>query len=291
MKLQKVGMRTIKTGIGVAICAFLSQSIIENAMFAGVGCVVSVQDTVKGSLKLGFNRVKGTLIGGIVGYFCALINPGNPILAGIGIMASIYGCTALNISSGIIVSSVTFLSIHLGIITSNPAYYATHRVIDTSVGVVIGVLINYLLARPDYVESTTRHLSKIEKMAKESLHSKIVHKDKFNIVKFEREINRLESIYSKLLDELKYKKNQADLDLIENEIRLCKEMYFHMQSIEYLELKLYLNNDNYERIKELYELEHIKWEINEHESPVFNYHLSKIIHEIEQLHHYNYSEN
>ena len=291
MKLQKVGMRTIKTGIAVAICAFLSKYIIENPMFAGGGCVVSVQDTVKGSLKLGFNRVKGTLIGGIVGYLCVLISPGNPILAGLGIMASIYGCTTLNISSGIIVSSVTFLSIHLGIITSNPAYYATHRVIDTSVGVIIGVLINYILARPDYVESTTRHLSKIEKMAKESLHSKIVHKDKFNIIKFEKEIDRLEAIYSKLLDELKYKKNQADLDLIEKEIKLCKEMYFHMQSIEYLELKLYLNNDNYKRIKELYELEHIKWDIDEYESPVFNYHLSKIINEIEQLHHYNYSKN
>ena len=187
LKLQKVGMRTIKTGIAVAICAFLSKYIIENPMFAGVGCVVSVQDTVKGSLKLGFNRVKGTLIGGIVGYLCVLISPGNPILAGIGIMASIYGCTTLNISSGIIVSSVTFLSIHLGIITSNPAYYATHRVIDTSVGVVIGVLINYILARPDYVESTTRHLSKIEKIAKESLHSKIIHKDKFNIIMTFRE--------------------------------------------------------------------------------------------------------
>ena len=291
MKLQKVGMRTIKTGIAVALCVLASKYIVQNAMFAGVGCVASVQDTVKGSFKLGFNRVKGTLIGGIVGYLCVLIDPGNPILAGLGIIATIYGCTMFNINSGIIVSSVTFLSIHLGIITSNPAYYSTHRVIDTSVGVIIGIVINYILARPDYVESTTKHLSKIEKMAKESLHSRIVHKEKFNIIKFERELHRLESIYSKLLDELKYKKNEADLDLIEKEIRLCKEMYFHMQSIEYLELKLYLNKDNYERFKELYELDDIKWDIDEYESPVFNYHLSKIITEIEQLHHFNYSNN
>ena len=64
-----------------------------------------------------------------------------------------------------------------------------------------------------------------------------------------------------------------------------------MQSIEYLELKLYLNKDNYERIKELYELDDIKWDIDEYKSPVFNYHLSKIITEIEQLHHFNYSNN
>lgn len=290
MRLRKVGMRTIKTGIAVAFCVIASKYIVQNPMYAGVGCVASVQDTVKGSVKLGFNRVKGTIIGGIVGYLCVLLSPGDPILAGIGIMATIYGCTTLDISSGIIVSSVTFLSIHLGVITSNPAYYATHRVVDTSVGVIIGVLVNYILARPDYVESTTKHLSKLEKIAKESLHSKIVNKGKFNISKFEKEISRLEGIYSKLLDELKYNRNQTDLEIIEKEINLCKEMYFHMQSIELLERKLYLNKNNYERIKRLYGLENLKWDLDEHESPVFNYHLGKIIAEIELLHSFNHSK-
>ena len=73
-------------------------------------------------------------------------------------MTTIYSCTALGINSGIIVSSVTFLSIHLGIIDSNPAYYSIQRVMDTSVGVVIGVIINYVLARPDYLEITDKSL-------------------------------------------------------------------------------------------------------------------------------------
>ena len=161
MKLQKIGMRTVKTGIAVSLCTLLAQYLVENPMFAGVGCVASVQDTVKGSLKLGFNRVKGTMIGGLVGFLCVLISPGNPILAGIGIMTTIYSCTALGINSGIIVSSVTFLSIHLGIIDSNPAYYSIQRVMDTSVGVVIGVIINYVLARPDYLEITDKSYNKL----------------------------------------------------------------------------------------------------------------------------------
>ena len=158
MKLQKVGMRTIKTGIAVFICTLLAKYLVKNPMFAGVGCVTSMQDTVKGSLKLGFNRVKGTIIGGLVGFLCVSIKAGDPILAGIGTIITIYSCTILKINSGIIVSSVTFLSIHLGIITSNPANYSIQRVIDTSVGVVIGVIINYLLARPDYIELTYKSL-------------------------------------------------------------------------------------------------------------------------------------
>lgn len=290
LKLKKVGMRTIKTGIAVALCVIAGKYLVQNPMYAAVGCIVSVQDTVRGSVKLGLNRVKGTMLGGIIGYLCLLIDPGNPILAGLGTVATIYGCTTLNINTGIVVSSVTFLSIHLGVITSNPAYYSIHRVVDTSVGVLIGVLVNYILARPDYVESTAMHLSKIEKMAKDSLHSKIVDGGKFNIAKFEKEITRLEGIYSKLLDELRYNRNQADLEIIEEEITLCKEMYFHMQSIELLERKLYLNEKNYKRIKKLYGLEDLKWDLHEHESPVFNYHLGKIIAEIEQLHNLNHSK-
>ena len=159
MKLQKVGMRTIKTGIAVAVCTLLAKYLVHNPMYAGVGCVVSVQDTVKGSFKLGFNRVKGTFIGGLVGFLCVLIKPGDPIVAGLGIMAAIYICTTLNIQSGIVVSSVTFLLVHLGIIDSAPAHYAISRVIDTSVGVVIGIVINYILARPDYCEITDKSLS------------------------------------------------------------------------------------------------------------------------------------
>ena len=74
MKLQKVGMRTIKTGIAVAVCTLLAKYLVHNPMYAGVGCVVSVQDTVKGSFKLGFNRITGTFIGGLVGFLCVLIS-------------------------------------------------------------------------------------------------------------------------------------------------------------------------------------------------------------------------
>ena len=57
-----------------------------------------------------------------------------------------------------------------------------------------------------------------------------------------------------------------------------------MQSIELLEKKLFLNQENYNSLNKLYsKLENINWEINEEESPVFNYHLSKIIEQINIL--------
>ena len=280
MKLQKIGMRTVKTGIAVSICTLLAQYLVQNPMFAGVGCVASVQDTVKGSLKLGFNRVKGTMMGGLVGFLCVLIKPGDPILCGIGIMATIYGCTMLGINSGIIVSSVTFLSIHLGIIESNPAYYSIHRVLDTSVGVFIGVIINYVLARPDYLELTDKSLNNARKITRECVKSGIINNGFFDRDKLRKKINKLDTIYPKLVDEMKYTKNQVDIDIIENQISLYKSINHHIKSIQLLDEEICISYDNYLKIKEIYDFDTFDWKIDNEKSPVLNYHLSKILEEL-----------
>ena len=280
MKLQKIGMRTVKTGIAVSICTLLAQYLVQNPMFAGVGCVASVQDTVKGSLKLGFNRVKGSMMGGLVGFLCVLIKPGDPILCGIGIMATIYGCTMLGINSGIIVSSVTFLSIHLGIIESNPAYYSIHRVLDTSVGVVIGVIINYVLARPDYLELTDKSLNNARKITRECVKSGIINNGFFDRDKLRKKINKLDTIYPKLVDEMKYTKNQVDIDIIENQISLYKSINHHIKSIQLLDEEICISYDNYLKIKEIYDFDTFDWKIDNEKSPVLNYHLSKILEEL-----------
>ena len=283
MKLQKIGMRTVKTGIAVSLCTILAQYLVQNPMFAGVGCVASVQDTVKGSLKLGFNRVKGTMIGGLVGFLCVLIKPGDPILCGLGIMATIYGCTILGINSGIIVSTVTFLSIHLGIIESNPAYYSIHRVMDTSVGVVIGVIINYVLARPDYLELTDKSLDNARKIVGECVKSGIINNGSFDREMLRKKISKLEMIYPKLVDEMKYTKNQVDLEIIENKILLYKSINHHIKSIQIIDEEIFINKENYLKIKEMYNIDTLNWKLDNEKSPVFNYHLSKILEEINTI--------
>lgn len=284
MKLQKIGMRTIKTGIAVYICTLLARYLVKNPMFAGVGCVVSIQDTVKGSLKLGFNRIGGTIIGGLAGFLCVLIKPGDPILAGIGTMVTIYSCTLLKINSGIIVSSVTFLSIHLGIITSNPANYSIQRVIDTSVGVVIGVIINYLLARPDYINVTYKSLKNANDITEECIKYGLINNGNFDREKLRRKINKLDTIYPKLVGEIKYNKKQVDIESIENEILLYKSINHHIKSIQLLEEELFINNDNYSKIKEMYDIDTLSLTLDNEKSPVFNYHLSKILSEINAIH-------
>ena len=60
-----------------------------------------------------------------------------------------------------------------------------------------------------------------------------------------------------------------------------------MKSIELLDEELYLNEDNYLRIKNMYNVDKLNWEIDNNKSPVFNYILSKILYEVTEVERFN----
>ena len=64
---------------------------------------------------------------------------------------------------------------------------------------------------------------------------------------------------------------------------LCRQIFFHIKSIELLEKELFLNIDNHKKLQEFYKNGEIKIKIKENESPVFNFHLSKITDKMNSL--------
>lgn len=103
------------------------------------------------------------------------------------------------------------------------------------------------------------------------------------IDEIEDKINNSEKIYSKLIDELNYSTKNMNLDLIDETLDICRQVYFHIKSIELLEKELYLTKENHKKLKKLYKNDIIKLKINEKESPVFNFHLNKIIEKMNML--------
>lgn len=283
MRLQNIiGMRTIKTGIAVMLCCILTRFAVDNMFYCAIACVVTMQDTIKTSFKMGTQRVLGTLIGGLIGFLLVLISPANPILCGIGIMIVIKCCNMFKLSS-LVVSSVTFLSLYLGYVDSAPLVYSIQRTIDTSIGVIMGLIINYSVARPNYYNNTINEFEKIKYLCKESLKNIAIGKRDLQLDSIENNIKTSEAIYSKLIDELNYSKGSFNLDIIDKSLDLCRQIFFHIKSIELLEKELFLTKDNYKRLKKLYKNEQILLQINEDESPVFNFHLNKVIEKTNSL--------
>jgi len=233
VKLVKPGMRNIKTGIGVMICMLVGHlSIVESTFYAVIACIVCMQTTVKGSLRAGIDRLEGTLIGGIVGFLFVLIKPGDPILTALGIIATIYICNLIKINSSISIACVVFCAIQINIGVESPLDYSIHRIIDTSIGIIIGVCVNYFIYRPKYLERIYNEIKIIENKSIELLKTEIEKGHHANISTLRDEITKLEELYKDFLDELEYSNDDFDNKEINEAIKRCKQIYAHLQVLE-----------------------------------------------------------
>ena len=278
--MKRIGMRTIKTGISITICALLSPFLVQNPSSSAVACLLSMQDTVSGSLSTGLHRIIGTILGGIIGFIILSIFPGNPLLCGLGVILTIHTCNTLNLNKSISIACITFLTIQMGYSESlmGAFYYSFNRVLDTCVGVIISVVVNISLARPNYLNTLYSHFEKLDNDICNYLKRKIINEDNdFNLDSFIEDINMTEELYAKLIEEVGYHRENVNMNKVNSIMKICREANFHIQSIELLSKKLYLSQDTYNNLVHLYNEEDIVFELRENESPVFNYHLMKTI--------------
>lgn len=294
MKLHKPGMRTIKTGIGVMLCVllgYLNFNLVDKTFYAAIACVVCMQTTVKGSFTVGLNRLKGTFVGGLIGFLFALIGPGNPILSCLGIITTIYICNVLKINNSISIACVVYCAIYLGVGTNNPIAYSFHRIVDTSIGILIGVCVNYFIYRPNYLGRIYNEIREIENTSIKLLKSEIEKGNHVDISSLKNEITKLEGLYKNFLDELEYSNDEVDNKSINKTINKCKQIYLHLQVLEHMKDKCYLNKENYIKSKDLYEKLDKNIEIKENVSPVYNFHISRIIEHINEIHDIDVDDN
>lgn len=285
MKLHKPGMRNIKTGIGVMICVLVGYlNIIDKTFFAAVACIVSMQTTIKSSMTVGLNRLKGTFVGGLIGFLFALIKPGDPILSCIGIITTIYICNILKINKSITIACVVYCAIHLNIGDGNPVQYSINRILDTSIGVIIGVAVNYYIYRPNYLKSIYNEIKVIENTSINLLKSEIEKGEHGDISYLNAEITKLEKLYKNFLEELEYSNEEVNDEEINDIIKKCKQIYLHLQILEQMKEKCYLNKENYDKTKCLCKDVVKNIEIKDNVSTVYNYHISAIIDNINEIH-------
>lgn len=285
MKLQKPGMRNIKTGIGVMICVLIGYfHIVDNTFFAAAACIVCMQTTVKSSLTVGLNRLKGTFIGGLIGFIFVLIRPGDPILSCLGVITTIYICNILKINNSITVACIVYCAIHLGIKDASPIAYSISRTLDTSVGVIVGVAVNYYIYRPNYLKSIYKEIRIIEQTSIELLKSEIEKGPHGDISSLKNEISKLEGLYKNFLEELDYRNEEVDDEEVNNTIKRCKQIYLHLQILGQMKDKCYLNKENYIKSKTIYDTLPKGIEVKDDRSTVYNYHISAIIDNINEIH-------
>lgn len=154
--LPKVGLRNLKTGLAVFLCMTSFQIFDRgSAFFACIAAVVCMKDTIEGSYTIGRNRLLGTFIGGIIGIslvslieYTPITDGFKPLITSLGIILSIYIFTLWQRPAAVIISCIVILGIMCGYSSDESITYAVKRMLDTSIGVIIAILINKYITPP-----------------------------------------------------------------------------------------------------------------------------------------------
>lgn len=156
IKFPKIGMRNIKTSLAVFICLLLFKLINrDNSIFACIAAVICMQNTVDDSFNKGIERTIGTILGGVAGvvvYYILnelFVHDVSIFIIPIGIIILIELCLILNVKQSIVICIVVYLTVLISpSIKGNHVMYTIMRVIDTTIGIVVAILINKYIVMP-----------------------------------------------------------------------------------------------------------------------------------------------
>lgn len=154
----KVGGRTLKTVVAVFLCLLIG--IVrksDTAFYAAIAAVLCVQRTCEDSFREAFNREVATVIGGICGMtvlvferniYCVPYEVLRCLLLSVLLIPIIKFSVLIKQEKGTFLMCVVFLCITVTHGSDeNPLAFGMARIIDTTVGIIIALVINQFLLR------------------------------------------------------------------------------------------------------------------------------------------------
>lgn len=289
MKIEKIGMRTIKTALAVSLTIFIAQVLnLKSPFFAGIAAIIAMQSSVSESFNMAKNRMLSTILGAITALLFSLIAPENPFFIAIGIIIIIYLCNIFNWKKSIQLSTMVFLSIILNYEEGSRVNYALYRTLDTFIGLVIGTLINYFLLPPNIEEQIKVSIENMYSQVKNMLEHIIWKKEYTGLDELRQEIVNIEKNYNILKKEIRFNLCKTDIcSNFENIFELLESTYNHLSIISSIEKTPSIDDENKKALENLFHktIPNNHNKTNEQLDLVYNYHLNKIIKNL------NYIEN
>lgn len=292
MKPKKIGMRTIKTALAVSLAIFISQLLnLKSPLFVGIAAIISMKSSVSESLTAGKSRMLGTIFGAMVAIVFSYITPTNVLSIGIGIIIIIYVCNLLGWTNAIQLSSMVFLVIVLNYDEGSSINYAIYRAADTLIGLIIGTLINYLVVPPDtYYEKLLKDfIIQMHYQIKKDLEDFFLNKEKISLENLQAFLNTTKEEYKILNKEIKLKIKKSNSinsfkATLERTINSIETIYNHLAVVFNMDSIPSLDENNKKSLEKIFEKELFEEEkTNSNEHIVYNYHVNKILEELETL--------
>ena len=178
-----VGMRTFKTALATAFCAFLYYFTDRSPAFACIGVIFGMGANMEDARKNGGNRLFGTIIGGVVGillfklylyfvpdgHYTLLMIP----LVFVGTVLLVLLCQLFWVG-GVQPGGVVLCILLFNTPAATYIDYAMNRIFDTAVGVMLALVISYFFPR-GWREMWPEHYRNIKQHAREAISHVAIH--------------------------------------------------------------------------------------------------------------------
>ncbi|MEW6625045.1 MAG: aromatic acid exporter family protein [Bacillota bacterium] len=144
-----IGPRIWKTGIAVASCIFIVRTLgLASPLLAVVVAILTIQPSITKSLVQGGNRVIATIIGGVIGFAIVSHFGGHPITIGLAVILAITLSVKFKLQDGIVITAITVAAVMIDV-TGDPKYFALFRLIETLIGIGVGLGVNLVFSPPN----------------------------------------------------------------------------------------------------------------------------------------------
>lgn len=154
--MPKIGLRIIKSSVAVALCfvVYFLRGQQGTPFYSAIAAVLCMQPDTSNSLRVGWNRTVGTLIGGFAGMLVLLAErywlpaeyPIIPyLITAVAIIPLIYVTLLVKKPTASYITCVVFMSItvsHAGDV--NPYLFAFNRTLDTLIGIFVSLAVNHI---------------------------------------------------------------------------------------------------------------------------------------------------
>lgn len=152
-----IGQRNIKTALAATICALLYFLVDRNPTFACIGAIFGMGSDMSTSRLYGGNRFFGTLFGGLLGMalfrlYIIFYPDGSKhflmlLFLFVGVVILILVSQQFRWPGAVQPGGVVLCIILFNTPVDTYISYSLARIVDTGIGVIIAILVNWLLPR------------------------------------------------------------------------------------------------------------------------------------------------
>lgn len=280
IRKYRIGMRTIKTGLAVSISVMIAELVgLSSPLFVGIGAISTMQASVSESFAMGKNRILGTIMGALVALLMSYLFPSNILFLALGIIIVIHFLNLLGWKKSINLSAIVFLAVFLNH-EEAMIPYATNRVLDTFIGIVVGMLINYFIAAPNndtvFYKLATPFVNEVKCLT----YDVVIGKKKMDLSVLKDNLSELVKVQDLIEDETKLKVlNKKDITTTRSLLSILMEMDNDISALAMMNYVATITPANLSGLEELFKINTF-WEeraVLNQDDIIFNYHLQRIL--------------